>query len=179
MISKERLEELIEQCAIIYYIDTTWINPNIRYVCSLALDKRKHRVGYATYDFSLPDQENRVLRETTDENSEDIARLKDIYEGLDEAQFDVNFKRIARTEYLDLPTWEWMQPQEDEKDVRYNFYNYKHEPMGIKVTSQKIVLYKNYNHIDFHATVEIFDNTKENYTLACEKAKESFLGEQE
>ena len=176
MITKERLEDLIKQGGNIYYVDTNMFNKNIKSVCALALDKRKHIVGYDRYDFSLPEQDNRVLREEVGQYCEDIAYLKDIYEDIDEAKFCAEFQKVAKTIYLDLPTWEWMQPQEDEQDVRYNFYNYKHEPMGIKVTAQKIALYKNYNHIDFHATVEVFDNTKENYTLACRKAKELFLG---
>ena len=94
---------------------------------------------------------------------------------IEEAEWYKEFGCIERTERLELPTYEWTQPKEDEQDVYYSFYNYKHELMGIRVTKQKIALYKNYNHIELPSIIDIFDNTQENYTLACRKAKELFL----
>ncbi len=180
MISKERLQELIEKGGTIYYIETNWVNKNIRYIGSLVLDKKKHIIGYDTYDFSLPEQENRVLREEIGQYDEGIAKLQDIYEDLEETKFDVEFKRVAKTTYLDLPTWE--EFIKDEKFIEGNEVGF-YDDVGIRykllktqyTTPKMICLFEEGIQGDY--ICEKYELTKENYILACKKCKELFLGE--
>lgn len=156
MITKERLEELIKQGA------TIWIFNKVDGVYSVNLSLLG---GYMFSEYCVITENDGVLI------------LDHTYETKEEAEWHREFGCIERTERLELPTYEWMQPKESEQDVYYNFYNYNHELMGIRVTKQSIALYKSYRCSDLTSTVDIFDNTKENYTLACRKAKELFLGD--
>ena len=168
MITKERLEELIEQGAKIFYFDAYE-------------DNDWGIVEVDTKNFTFSHNENcytNFCKETYRTNPQPYKMFEDaLFETKEEAEWHKEFGYIFRIETLELPTYEWMQPKEDEQDVYYSFYNYKHELMGIRVTKQKIALYKSYRCSDLTSTVDIFDNTKENYTLACRKAKELFLGE--
>ena len=175
-ITKERLEELIQQNASIYYIEKTWINPNIKYVNSILLNNKNHRVGYFSYDFSLPEQENMCLRECFAENSTDIAILKDIYEDLETATFCAKFKGVPRIEYLDIPTWEEVENMNKfivcEIDDWYRLMVYF--PQEIDENG--------FIGIDAGGNCEIYHwdgATKENYLEACEQFVKIFKGERD
>lgn len=177
MINKQRLEELINQCATIYYIDTSWINKNIRYVNSLTLDKRNHRVGYATYNFSLPEQENVVLKDITNDGyyHEGIARLQDIYEDIEEAKFNAEFKRVAKIQYLDIPTWE--QAEKIDKLVVCEFDDW----YRLQVCPSENIDNNGWIGIDCGGNCELYhwdSANEENYIEACKQFKRLFLGEE-
>lgn len=175
MISKERLKELIEKNSVIYYIDTAWINSNIKYVCSMSLNNKKHTIGYSTYDFSLPEQDNMILKELNDDDySEGIARLKDIYEDIEEAKFNAEFKRVARTQYLDIPTWE--QAEKIDKLVVCEFDDW----YRLQVCLSENIDDNGWIGIDSGGNCELYHwygANKQNYIEACKQFKKLFLGE--
>ena len=90
-----------------------------------------------------------------------------------EAEWHKEFGSIERTERLELPTWE--EISRDLKDVPAGTYVIKEfddvSLEYIKYNEVFIGIYKgDYEWKEWEAT-------KENYTLACRKAKELFLGE--
>lgn len=91
----------------------------------------------------------------------------EFFETKEEAEWHKEFGCIERTERLELPTWEEIQKYErfSFKDKNCNIYTL-HYISGFK--SLAITGLAN----EFYA-----EATKENYTLACRKAKELFLGE--
>ncbi len=164
MIEKERLEELIKQGAIIYKL-----THNNRIDCRRLRSKMKIVDDSLYFNYKDPHLYSNLKWY--------YSALYRLFENKEDAEWHREFGCIERTERLEFPTWECMQPKEDEQDVYYNFYNYNHELMGIRVTKQCIALYKSYRCSDLTSTIDIFDNTKENYTLACRKCVELFLGE--
>lgn len=155
MISKERLEELIEQGA------TIWIFNKVDGVYSVNLSLLG---GYMLGETCVITENNGVLITTH------------LYETKEEAEWDKEFGCIERTERLELPTWE-----EIKHDFIYNKQSAGNycvvEFSGFQEYSLDIVVYNG------DAMITISDEdfyeplTKENYTLACRKAKELFLGE--
>lgn len=138
MIEKSRLEELIEQDKVFYWV----FNKEIRMMCNLATPtywKKKWEL-YGKYCF----------------------------ETKEEAEWHKEFGCIERTERLELPTWE----QFDEQKFVW-FVDKKQNVCCLHYVDFS-------NRIFINVSGEVIDFgeiTKENYTLACRKAKELFLGE--
>lgn len=158
MITKERLKELIEQEATIYdsgIVDVIeiklknddWVEENG------VLYKKNNMFGGFRYFYD-----------------------EKLFETKEDAEWHKEFGCIERTERLDLPTWEEFD------SVR--FYT----------DSAEVILYKEQTTIEDKEYSELIViwvlkfggrgdcvfreySTKENYTLACRKAKELFLGE--
>ena len=99
-------------------------------------------------------------------NRELIINLNKVFETQEEAEWHREFGCIERTERLELPTWEEIQKYErfDFKD-KYNHSYTLHYISGFKTLA-----------ISGWSTEYYAEATKENYTLACRKAKELFLG---
>lgn len=156
MISKERLEKLIEQCATVYDPDTLWdsigeikLNKNMK-IKNGRLDGDLGDLGLegAMCSCSIP--------------------LNDLVETKEEAEWHLEFGNITRTERLELPTWEEF---DEEKFIWF----------VDKKQNQCCLYYLNIaNKIFINVSgevIEIGDLTKENYILACRKCRELFLGE--
>lgn len=96
------------------------------------------------------------------------------FESKAEAEWHAEFGYIERTERLELPTWE--EFNKSEKMVRF---------IGKNGEKCKLEGYFNLNlqsgFIDVvengSSQLSLSEYTKENYTLACRKCKELFLGE--
>lgn len=151
MISKERMEELIEQGATIYDIFRGDIYP----VNLLSLIK------YGDIGFEYHNDYYHC----------DIYRtLSDFYETREDAEWEQEFGRIIRTERLELPTWEELNKPHN---IIVDFIN--------KDTLRCNMVVENYERkITINGVggcYNIWDLTKENYTLACRKCKELFLGD--
>ena len=111
------------------------------------------------------------------DNEFKVADVEDIFETKEEAEWHREFGCIERTERLVLPTWEEFK----ENRLKNNFYgvNFIAKASGcycvlyISNNTDRIMLY------DVACFEEVFSGepNKENYTLACRKAKELFLGE--
>lgn len=148
MISKERLEELIEQGATVWVIRS----------CGIFKRELKNR----TFDFELLG----VLVSNSGIPYERWFYI-DLFETKEEAEWHKEFGCIERTEILKLPTWE-------------EFLKTEETFMFKSKRNQIISLFRDENTIyleDETWNILREDLTKENYTLACRKCKELFLGE--
>ena len=149
MITKERLEELIEQGATIYrvYVDV--------HAIEMKLNKNNVKVDN---DF--------LWWKMTGAFKCCGYPLDKLFETKEEAEWHKEFGCIERTEILELPTWE-----EFEYDGEFSFLDkqgYEWDLYSLD-DETRISLVSGYNHYEF-----VYD--KENYTLACRKCKELFLG---
>ena len=143
MITKERLEELIEQEATVYEL-------YIKDILQVKLEKDYFVINGGLY-------KSRYAFRTW--------WLKDLYETREDAEFVKEFGCIERTERLELPTWE-------EFLKLGKIYSFKSK------NNQIVVLFIDGNTIyleDENWNILREPLTKENYTLACRKAKELFL----
>lgn len=148
-ISKERLEELIEKNATVYelFMNKEVLKVELNNSYYIMLDKvYENKLG------KLP------LRPRW---------LSDLFETKEDAEWTMRFKRIPRTDYLDLPTWEEFIEKEE-----VGFYQKYGRYTSIKILGTKYIAVE--TSFERYYTGEL---TKENYTLACEKARELFLGE--
>ena len=155
MIEKERLQELIEQGATIYFV----YNGNV----DLKEGKYKN-------DFILNETYVSIYWSTRSHQ----VKYEDLFETQEEAEWHKEFGCIERTERLLLPTWE---------EIKVDFIDNKRElgnyvvcefddcSIDIVVCCTGDIMISIYE-INFYKEL-----TKENYTLACRKAKELFLGE--
>lgn len=144
MISKERLEELINKCATVYmaraYTEGIYLMPD-----NFEVNDKELVFKYKIY----------------------VVPLEDLFETKEEAEWHKEFGCIERTERLELPTWEEFLKLE-------KIHSFKSK------NNQIVVLFRDGNTIyleDEYWNILREDLTKENYTLACRKAKELFLGE--
>ena len=152
MIDKERLEELIEQGATIWGVyDYTYSydNPN----------KKVEHINLDMFYHYYKDIEEFIMCQG------DYCNL---FETKEEAEWHREFGRIERTERLVLPTWE----EFEEKKFVWFFDSY-HKSCCLHYLNCNNKLFIN----NGGEVLEIGDFTKENYILACRKAKELFLGE--
>lgn len=139
MITKERLEELIEHGATIYSVDTS-----NKTILSFKICKNEN-------DIKLTEKQ--------------YAFFKKCFETKGEAEWHAEFGCIERTDRLELPTWEefWNSGQ------TIWFTGKDGGQYGLSIYNREILLNDTYiGYLD-----------KENYTLACRKCKELFLGESE
>ena len=149
MISRERLEELIEQEATIYDPDTMWES-----IGEIKLNK-KMKVKDGRLDGDLGDLGLKGAMCSC------FVRLEDLVESKEEAEWIIEFGCITRTERLELPTWEEFNNQPE-----FYFDDYTLVKINDKILLKDT--FEDYVYKEF---------TKENYILACRKAKELFLGE--
>ena len=154
MITKERLEELIEQGATIY------IN-KYGYISQCLLNDRMSC-------------DNSILC-LDDKDDGEVEFLINLFETIEEAEWHKEFGCIERTQRLVLPTWE------EAIDLIYSgsfgvqtIIKFDKCKFGYKLQLDGNV----YIFVDKGTdTLFMGSLTKENYTLACRKAKELFLGE--
>lgn len=156
MISKSRLEELIEQKAKIY--STNWHEE-----VDLSLPCEISEVEYG-------DKTITRLVVFEDEEHTPSYMLDGLTEDIEGAKWEEEFGCIERTERLELPTWEDFDGQKfvwfvdkNQNDCCLHYVHFANK-IFINVAGDVIT---------------IGDLTKENYILACRKAKELFLGEKE
>ena len=150
MISKERLEELIEQGATIWTINKSGnINPvKTNKTCEI--------------------QRQYLMKE-----GQIYSYIEQTFETEEEAKWFAEFGCIERTERLELPTWEEFKNKKTKhvcfmgKDTFCFFELYEDKQKN------RLIL------IDHDCDYEYFNEelTKENYTTACGLCKEFFLGE--
>ena len=99
----------------------------------------------------------------------------------EEAEWQIEFGNITRTETLELPTWEDLQSK-TEHYIRFNTKRWTKCWLAIDMPYKndvgKILITYADTDNNYHI---IYDKrlTKENYTRACRKCKELFLGEKE
>lgn len=150
MIEKKRLEELIEQRAKIW-----GIGKSNNVFC----------VGLKFRDIALKNKE--WLNNKLEVYSK-------FFETKEEAEWHKEFGCIERTERLELPTWEEI-PNEvyivkflSKDRIEYSLMQFN--------SRQGWILF---NEMEKKIVEKFFNRTKENYTLACRKCKELFLGQKD
>lgn len=164
MIEKERLEELIKQGSTIY--STSW----------------KEEIDLSQYwcEVFEMDWDGKIIYKLVvheDDEHNPMYSLDGLTEDIESAKWEEEFGCIERTIKLDLPKWE-----EIEKDKHFHYLRL----YIINSTKLFIEIYKFTNNIkiEYHTGCKLDDErynenwklTKENYTIACRKAKELFLG---
>jgi len=159
VIEKKRLEELIEQGATVYESDFFGVNAiNIKKGDYVEQNGTLHTKEFAgAYDYFYNEK---------------------LFETKEEAEWHKEFGCIERTERLELPTWEELFKQDRFLDCYTQEFAIVNNlsVMGVALFG-----------VDFtNKIIEVSigsdklfveELTKENYTLACRKAKELFLGE--
>lgn len=160
MISKERLEELIKEGAIIY------------------TSRFKKPEKYKLYkDYFVNDDELCACNKSHTA-IECVIKLKKLFETKEEAEFALKYQNITRTETLSLPTWE-----EIIKEVVYekNIYGYdrKNYVLIIENYANEPTIQISCSN-DYFGIFEAYDKplTKESYIEACELCRKLFLGEE-
>lgn len=147
MISEERLEEIIKNKGVVW-VYSTYSKP--------------YRILPITFD-----GEREIDSHTFCLNW----NVKNIFETKEDAEFYVEFNCIERTERLKLPNWE------EKNCIIYTFYS----PIKKGGKQYEFRLFKGGNITIWRTNdmYQVFNEsaTKENYTIACRKVKELFLGE--
>lgn len=149
MITKERLEELIEQGATIYFV----YKGNVDW-----------KEGIYKDDFILGETHLAICWGLQSH----ALNYQDIFETEEEAEWHKEFGCIERTERLELPTWEEFDGQ---KFVW--FWDKDHKPCCLHYLNCNNMIFVNVD----NKVIEIGELTKENYYEACKLVKSLFLGE--
>lgn len=148
-ISKERLEELIEQGATIYKIRDGLI------------------IDYSLCAYNYIDGSDLIYENVLTNYCKNYVGLcEDLYETKEDAEFALEFQNIPHTTYLSLPTW-----KEIKKLKSFMFYS------GailycLEVSKQLVFIYKKAN---FPEILFQEKRTKENYLKMCSICKQLFL----
>lgn len=152
-ISKERLEELIEQGA------TVWDNihnesVDLKNICE------KHYTVYELSYISIYDNEYDYIQPYF---------LSSLEEDAENAKFKFEYQNITRTETLNLPTWEEIQ-----KIKEFFFIDANNKEVEISIRKDILIwTSRNFGTYIFQKSL-----TKENYLEACDICKKLFLGEE-
>ena len=167
MISKERLEELIEQGATVWHNDWEEIklDKNTCEVCECRSMSGEHITWYLCFPYEY---DNRKYWEEID--------TQELEENVDKGKWELEFGCIERTERLELPTWEEIKKDFIDRHREYGEYTVveQHDIIIDIQVMGKCIYIAIYG--DEHCRWKL---TKENYTLVCRKAKELFLGEKD
>lgn len=159
MITKERLEELIEQGATIYEPDDLW-----QTIGKIHLEKK----CYISEDNKLCNDEI-TYEDLPGATAMYSIPLEDLFETKEDARWELEMT-ATRTETLKLPTWE-----EIEDDYNLEFDN---SCLEVYKTVNRILVKTNKNYLGLYDYV--FDKlaTKENYIEACKLCLRLFKGEE-
>lgn len=177
MISKERLEELIEQGATIYEL---YMNKNI---LEIQLKNDWYVIDDGLYERKLSKHPFRSWW------------ISNLYETKEDAEFIREFGCIEKPQYLKFPNWK--QVESFMEYMRKFGLNHSDRVLSRIITSDSIYYFKLCKDLDLFTfelkqtyigedlceqltsrfPVGLGKATKENYTIACRKVKELFLGE--
>ena len=169
MISKERLEELIEQEATIWAVYDEDRMEQIKLIVRM--------MGVSVDEYNKLHDCEPMLYSQFCGVFRDICPISWLFETKEDAEWHKEFGCIERTERLELPTWE----EDVCKDIlfsalggtRYIFMKKIKTGYSIEKENPYIIRIQKIGECDNFIDYEY---TKENYTLACRKAKELFLG---
>ena len=153
MITRERLEELIENNGTVYCVlDNVYkITLDKRYFCIIGNYLQWSKFLYKPMPRRTP-------------------HIDDVYETKEAAEFAKEFKNITRTETLNLPTWKELNIIDEIKIYGGNGRRYL-----LQADEYDISIYADDGY-DF-ILYKRFERTKDNYIKACTIARKLFLGE--
>lgn len=92
------------------------------------------------------------------------------FETKEDAEFALRFKRIPRTEFLDLPTW-----GEIEGDCSLEFDNFA---LRVNKLENRILILTNRDILGLYDCIFVKTATPKNYLEACEICRKLWLGEE-
>lgn len=158
-ISRERLEELIKEGATIYKV----------YADVCVTEIKLNKVNFKVDNAYLWQKMRGAFKGCG-------YPLDKLFETKEDAEWFLEFGNITRTEKLDLPTWE----EFNKWDKLVKFYNNStNYSMYVFIKNKntnncRVIIYADDGEQDWI----VFEQPliKENYTLACRKAKELFMG---
>ena len=156
MISREKLEELIEKGESVY--------------CKYPKSIKKIQLNKANCRISIF---NSLV--VAKDNKCNQYKLENLYVDKVDAEFDLEFKGIERIETLSLPSWEEMSESwyNEFKFVGGNGLAYS---LVVVNGGDKCIIIRDNLYLDQRFYVD--GTTKENYIKACKVAKKLFLGEE-
>lgn len=167
MITKERLEELIKEKALIFYIlnnSVALLRLNNSYGISVEEYNKKYNCKPQFYHSGYVFQ--------------NICDADKIFETKEEAEWYLEFGNIQRTETLSLPSWEEFYAGKSicfkTRNIEYRLYIYT---INERTNNCRIMISADKYDLDWFEFEKPL--TKENYTEACRLAKKLFLGEKE
>ena len=166
MIEKSRLEELIEQGATIY-------GKIFGEILTIELsEKNKPEIKY----------DDRLDVYCSSDEWRNKMQFCYLWETKEEAEWELEFGNITRTETLRLPTWK--EFLKDNFGIRFYYKSREFCLHKVRYSADdnnpqwKINIYEDYcDDYDTVAWEKEWDLTKENYIEACRLAKKLFLGE--
>lgn len=161
MITKERLEELIEQGATVCNAYKDWDN-----------------VWHCRFGNVVQEENHLLFKENGSSLSVIMHDTNNLYETKEQAEWEWEFGCIERTERLELPTWEELFKEDRVLDCYTQEFGIVKNRSFIGVVLLGVDFTNEIVEVSIGSD-QIFCEllTKENYTLACRKAKELFLGE--
>lgn len=161
MITKERFEYLKKETQIVFYILNT----------SVSILRLDETYGISTEEYNKTHNCKPQLFHHYNGIFQNICDSDKIFETKEDAEFALRYKRIPRTEYLDLPIWD----EFNSEDKLVAFTVYPHNYHLLKVGNY-IYLRSFYG----QGGMDIFNKplTEENYLLACELCRKLWLGEE-
>lgn len=176
MISKERLEELIEQGATIY---TSGYRESCCFKNEIIVDLTKLDYFNKTKTYSIKDFGGGdfvlLTGYTCDNGCDEYLTPDELFETQEEAEWHKEFGCILKIERLWFPTWESVYNDlKDYKDGDFYILDNDHFSFVYNkcyITPQ-LFLYTRNEKFNWNAN-------KENYYEACKLAKKIFLGERE
>ena len=171
MIKKSRLEELIEQGATIWHYEWKEIKLD-KDTCKICEVKRFFSQKHIGWVLQFEYDYNGIIYT----GEVDINELE---EDVEKGKWDLEFSNITRTETLELPTWEEFHGRTYYNKHYGIIFQWKASgctyQMYEELTPENIIIYD----ADCQDIVFSKPPTKENYTLACRKCEELFLGKGE
>lgn len=166
MITKERLEELIEQVSKVYCLD-------FNHIYSFDFEEYEGKIESATKCYPNDRLQIRWKKAPIGgigaQWSEDIY-LQDLFETKEEAEWELEFGNITRTEILKVPTWE-----EFRKLGSFEFYGYHQRRTILFYDIVDDMIKLDNGNGDWYLFMK--NHNKENYIEACKLCKKLFLGE--
>ncbi len=163
MITKERLQQLIEQGATIWAVN--FYNKDIE---KLELNSNLDAVNAG--EFMKYDIKQYYYFHYSFEN---------LFETKEDAEFALRFKRIQKPpEFLDLPTWEEFITNDKYNYYGSSYFSFDNYRLIVKLPSEDDDC--EFIGIDVDGNTEIYhweEATKENYLEACEICRKLWLGE--
>ena len=161
MIEKERLEELIEQGATVCNTYKDWDN-----------------VWHCRFGNVVQEENHLLFKENGSSLSVIMYDTNNLYETKEHAEWEWEFGCIEITERLELPTWEELFEEDRVLDCYTQEFGIVKNRSFIGVVLLGVDFTNEIVEVSIGSD-QIFCEllTKENYTLACRKAKELFLGE--
>lgn len=162
MISRERFEELLNDDEQKFYLITTIVDNNSN-VPRKEIKEYKNLKEFAYLILSAIDN--------IEENS---------FETKEEAEWNLEFGDITRTETLNLPSWE-----KAKNGIEYKFYAPKGNiyflstkiKVGYSIDKENPYIIR-VERMGYSDSNQDFEFTKENYIEACRIAKKLFLGKE-